>query len=174
MKIRLRRQPRCGYLLLPVVTAEFPVIQPSSFNPPSSPRILCFPATLHFLFFVIQLRHAKCASMLMNITRNGKIARLPKDIRTKLNPRLQEGERNKAFKVRALDVLLAGQKNEVMAQGFGGGEYGRKMAELLGIINSGSSLEEMGDLLKKFVLPGQTSQAQSSQNKVMNQIKLGI
>jgi hypothetical protein len=53
----------------------------------------------------------------MNVTRNGKIARLPCEIRDQLNRRLQDGEQGKRL-VSWLNALP--QVRHVLAEGFGG------------------------------------------------------
>lgn len=57
------------------------------------------------------------------------------------------------IKQRARDMLTAPMRTAAMAESFGGGKYGKKMAEMLEIINSGQSLEKMGVALAKLSDP---------------------
>ncbi|HEY1662820.1 MAG TPA: hypothetical protein VGI03_10415 [Verrucomicrobiae bacterium] len=54
------------------------------------------------------------------------------------------------LKERARDMLTAPMRTQAMAEGFGGGAHGRKMAEMIEILNSGQSLEKTQKALQSL------------------------
>ncbi|HEY3761249.1 MAG TPA: hypothetical protein VGN23_05835 [Verrucomicrobiae bacterium] len=67
-----------------------------------------------------------------------------------LQERADDKEHEEQFKERVRNMLMAPMEKDIVAQGFGGGEHGRKMADLLEIVNSGQSMEQMNASLKKL------------------------